>query len=171
MFQSSVPTQQEPHLPMLDANRSLVIVPCGRSKIWDRHPEHGPTLAQDAYTGSLFRMNRLYAERFGRRWVILSAKYGFIAPTVVIPGPYDTTFLRASSSPITVPVLQQQVAALGLADHDAIIGLGGAAYRTVITEAFGPWPVTITFPFAGLPIGKLLHATKAALTAGNPYGA
>jgi hypothetical protein len=116
-------------------------------------------------------MNRTYAERFGQRWVILSASYGFIAPTFIIPGPYDTTFLRAASSPITVPALQQQVADLGLADHDVIIGLGGMAYRTVITEAFDPWSVTLAFPFAGLPIGKLLQATKAALAAGNPYGA
>src|SRR4051794_17641224 len=72
----------------------LIIVPCGRSKVWDRSPDLGPTAAQDAYVGGPFKLNRAYAERFGQRWVILSAKYGFIDPAFVIPGPYDTTFLK-----------------------------------------------------------------------------
>ena len=40
----------------------LVIVPCGRSKVWDKSPEHGPTPVRDAYTGSPFKVNREYAE-------------------------------------------------------------------------------------------------------------
>lgn len=54
----------------------LVIVPCGKRKIWDKHPDQGPTRADDAYIGTPFTLNRTYAERFGDRWVVLSAKYG-----------------------------------------------------------------------------------------------
>jgi len=44
---------------------TLVIVPCGRSKIWDKNPDAGPTVAKDAYAGSPFKVNRRYAERVG----------------------------------------------------------------------------------------------------------
>lgn len=39
----------------------LVIVPCGRAKIWSKHPEAGPTAAADAYIGGRFTVNREYA--------------------------------------------------------------------------------------------------------------
>ncbi len=65
----------------------LVIVPCGCSKIWDRDPKRGPVAAAEAYTGTPFRLNRQYAECFGDAWVVLSAKYGFIAPEFSIPEP------------------------------------------------------------------------------------
>jgi len=66
----------------------LVIVPCGKSKIWDRLPDRGPVSAGEAYTGTPVRPNRHYAERFGDAWGVLSAKYGFIAPAFIIPVPY-----------------------------------------------------------------------------------
>ena len=72
----------------------LVVVPCGQGKIWDRHPGVGPTAAQGAYTGAPFRVNRAYAERFASRWVILSAKYGFIDPDFLIPESYNLTFKK-----------------------------------------------------------------------------
>ena len=43
----------------------LVVVPCGKSKIWDKHPDHGPVPAESAYTGAMCRLNRQYAEQFG----------------------------------------------------------------------------------------------------------
>jgi hypothetical protein len=58
----------------------LVVVPCGMSKVWDRDSDHGPGATTEAYTGTPFRLNRQYAERFGDAWVVLSAKYGLIAP-------------------------------------------------------------------------------------------
>jgi hypothetical protein len=64
----------------------LVIVPCGLLKIWDKFPEAGPTAAADAYIGPPFKVNRRYAERAGGDWVVLSAKYGFLRPTDVVPG-------------------------------------------------------------------------------------
>ncbi|HUG14566.1 MAG TPA: hypothetical protein VMM78_06045, partial [Thermomicrobiales bacterium] len=71
---------------------TLVVVPCGSAKVWDRYPNAGPTAAQDVYTGSPFVLNRHYAEQFGDSWVILSAKYGFVAPQFVIREPYNVTF-------------------------------------------------------------------------------
>ena len=64
--------------------KTLVIVPCGKRKIWDKNSEAGPTKARDVYTGSPFKVNREYAEKFGDPWVILFAKYGFLEPDQVI---------------------------------------------------------------------------------------
>jgi len=61
-----------------DPESMLVIVPCGKSKLWDRKPDHGPVAAAEAYTDTPFRLNREYAERSGDAWVALSTKYGFI---------------------------------------------------------------------------------------------
>ncbi|MCP4886910.1 MAG: hypothetical protein GY904_09905 [Planctomycetaceae bacterium] len=146
------------------STRTLVIVPCGRSKVWGKHPANGPTVAKDAYTGSPFTVNRKYAECMGSQWVILSAKYGFIAPDFVLPGPYEVTFKRKSSGPVSSEVLKQQIVDIGLDNFTVVIGLGGKEYRAAITEAFEGSTVDLRFPFAGLPIGKAMQATKRAIS-------
>src|SRR5438067_9733442 len=88
---------------------TLVVVPCASAKVWDHDPDHGPAPACEAYTSGFFAGNRRYAEAFGDRWVILSAKYGFIPPDFPIPGPYNVTFKRRSSNPIGLGALRRQV--------------------------------------------------------------
>lgn len=141
----------------------LVIVPCGVSKIWDKDPEVGVTLAKDVYRGAPFKINREYAERFGSSWVILSAKYGFIPPDYSVPGPYEVTFKRKASKPVSVEILRQQIKQLSLDRFAHVIGLGGKEYRAAITQAFENEPVELHFPFAGMAIGKAMQATKKAL--------
>lgn len=143
-------------------NEVLVIVPCGLSKIWDKNPNAGPTLAKDAYKGSPFKVNRQYAERFGTEWIILSAKYGFILPDFEISGPYEVTFKRKSSDPVSREMLRTQVRDQGLELFPIIVGLGGKEYRLAIADAFQGLSVELNFPFAGLPIGKAMQATKKA---------
>jgi uncharacterized protein DUF6884 len=138
----------------------LVIVPCGRAKIWSKHPEAGPTPAADAYIGAPFIVNREYALRTAGDWVILSAKYGFLRPADLIPGPYESTFNRRSTNPIGMAALRQQVRRMGLDRYSEVIGLGGQEYRKAIEIAFEDMPVNLAFPFAGLPIGKAMRATK-----------
>lgn len=144
-------------------NSILVVVPCGRSKIWSKHPSAGPTLAKDAYIGSPFKVNRKYAEREGYDWIILSAKYGFISPGFELLGPYEVTFKRKSSGPVTTQVLKQQVLDLELDRYVDVIGLGGKEYRAAIVAAFEDTVIEPRFPFAGLPIGKAMQATKRAI--------
>ena len=146
--------------PPHSQRKLLVIVPCGRAKIWSKHPEAGPTAAADAYVGSPFTVNREYALRAGGNWVILSAKYGFLDPTDVISGPYETTFKRPSTNPIGMAALREQVQRMGLDRYGEVIGLGGKEYRAAIKAAFDGMAVNLTFPFAGLPIGKAMSATK-----------
>jgi hypothetical protein len=143
-----------------------VVVPCGSAKVWDKHPAAGPVAARDAYTGGPFVVNREYAERFGSAWVILSAKYGFVRPTDEIPGPYNVTFKRASTGPVSVAVLRNQVMQMHLDDFNEVIGLGGKEYRAALTDAFAGSSASLRFPFAGLPIGKMLQATRRAVDGG-----
>jgi len=144
--------------------QTLVIVPCGGQKVWEKNPNHGPALAQDAYTGAPFRVNRAYAESVGDAWVILSAKYGFILPTFTIPEPYNVTFKRRTDATATVDQLRRQIRELALDRYPHIIGLGGKEYRAMIEAAFADAACALSFPFSGLPIGKMMAATKAAMT-------
>lgn len=148
--------------------RVLVVVPCGSSKIWNREPSHGPIKAAQAYTGTPFKLNRQYAEQFGDDWVILSAKYGFISPDFEIPEPYEVTFNRKCTNPVSHEHLGQQVEEMQLDHYSWVVGLGGVAYRDAVTEAFASSPVHLVFPFAGLPIGRMLSATKHALENNHP---
>jgi hypothetical protein len=75
----------------------LVVVPCGRRKIWDREPDRGSAAAAEAYTATPFRLNRQYAERFGAAQGVLSAKYGFIAPDFSIAELYEVSLKRGTS--------------------------------------------------------------------------
>lgn len=113
-------------------------------------------------------LNRAYADRFGDAWVVLSAKHGFVLPDFVVPGPYEVTFKRPATAPVSVVTLQAQIEELGLDRFATVVGLGGKEYRTAIAAAFAPHPAQLVFPFAGLPIGKAMQATKRALAVGDP---
>lgn len=145
----------------------LVIVPCGKRKVWDKQPQHGPAPAIEAYTGAMFRLNLEYAAQFGDAWVMLSPKYGLIAPDFVIPETYDISFRLPATNPIAAKQLQRQVRDLRLDVYPEVIGLGGAGYRGAIQAAFAGTAARLHFPFAGLPIGKMMQATKALVAAGR----
>ena len=114
-----------------------------------------------------FKMNRTYAEAFAARWVILSAKYGFISPDALIPGPYNVTFKKCTTNPVGVARLIEQIKELRLNEVPKIIGLGGKEYRAMIESAFASFPCCLSFPFSGLPIGLAMQATKRAIQGGN----
>jgi len=148
--------------------RTLVIVPCGRAKIWDKQPHQGPTPAAEAYISNVFRRNRQYAERFGDGCVILSAKYGFMEPAFEIPECYNVSFRHPSTLPIPYETLRRQVEEAELDRYSAVVGLGGKTYREAVTAAFASSPVRLVFPFAGLPIGRMMHETIRAIETGHP---
>lgn len=153
---------------MAEQATTLVIVPCGLAKIWDKQPHAGPTAARHTYTGAPFVVNREYAERFGDDWVILSAKYGFLAPSDLVPGPYNVTFKRKATKPISGEVLRRQVQQQRLDRFDRVIGLGGKDYRGPIEQAFSGARGQLLFPFTGLALGVAMGATKAAVASGSP---
>ena len=146
---------------------TLVVVPCGKTKIWDRQPEAGATPAKDAYVGTPFKLNRQYAERVGDAWFVLSAKYGLLHPDDPVDGPYDVTFNRRGSGPIESEAIRAQALTLGLDSYERVIGLGGAEYRRVVKAAFDGLGPRLEFPFGGTPLGKALRATKLATEQGR----
>jgi hypothetical protein len=135
----------------------LIIIGCGKSKIWDKHPGAGPQKAEDVYTSSYAKVKRKYARSRGCDWMILSAKYGFIRPNFVIPSTYNVTFDDLSTCPISVLELRQQVKGQGLGRYDEITVVGGSKYIERTREAFQGMRVKIDTPFAGYPIGQQMH--------------
>jgi hypothetical protein len=148
----------------------LVVIPCGRMKIWDKHPHRGPTPARHAFTSPYFEANRAYAERFGNRWVILSDKYGFIDPDYVIPGPYDVTFNDPRTNPICVDALRAQVGERGLRRFANVIALGGRDHRKMIMQAFEADGASVYCPVAGLGIEEQKRMVREAIRTGKPLG-
>jgi hypothetical protein len=117
--------------------KTLCVVPCGAKKIWDKYPDAGPTPAKDVYIGPFAKKCKEYAVKFyPNSWVILSAKYGFLLPDDIVPGPYNVSFNDPESGPITLLVL----AALGLNknmfDYDKVVVLGGKNYVEMCRELF-----------------------------------
>jgi len=150
-----------------DGRRTLVVIPCGRNKIWKKRPDAGPTRARDAYTGSPFKVNREYAERFADRWVVLSAKYGLIGPDFEIPGDYNVTFGDPATSPISLERLKEQARQFG--GFDRVVALGGTEYAERVKSVFQGTGAEVLTPTAGLPIGKAMGKVKEAIRLGQPF--
>lgn len=147
--------------------RTLVVIPCGKSKIWKKNPSAGPTKARDAYTGSPFMVNREYAERFADEWVILSAKYGLIEPDFVIPEDYNATFSDKSSDPISIESLRER--ASRIEGFEYVVALGSTEYAERVKSAFRGTGVEVLTPTAGLPIRKAMGKVKDAIRRGQPF--
>ena len=147
--------------------RSLIIVQCGGRKIWRTRPHAGPTKAKDAYVSGYFQNNRAYAERFGTRWFILSAKYGFLDPETKIRN-YDVSFLNPRTNPIGIGKLRTQVRLKRLTHYRDVVVLGGSAYAAIVRKAFEGAAVKIHQPFRGLRgIGFIQQAVKRATLRGR----
>nr|WP_156896651.1 DUF6884 domain-containing protein [Desulfovirgula thermocuniculi] len=133
----------------------LVVVPCGSMKIWRLRPDAGPTPAASAHIGPLFKVNKEFAERFADRWVILSAKYGFIDPDFVIPGDYDVTFKKPSTGTISTTRLKEQVREKGLDEFSRVIAFGGKDYVSRVRAAFAGTGAKVEAPTEGLELQRL----------------
>jgi len=148
-------------------NLKLCVVPCGSRKIWDVNPNAGPTKARDMYIGSFAKACREYAEKFyPDSYVILSAKYGFLFPDDVIPGPYNVTFNDPSTNPISVEELRRQAEEKGLTKYDEIVVIAGSNYVNIVRKVFKDKRV-IT-PLSGLGgMGNMISALKKAVSEGR----
>ncbi|MFS0837796.1 DUF6884 domain-containing protein [Paenibacillus sp. 1P03SA] len=143
---------------------TLCIIPPGKRKLWDRDPAHGPAPAKHAYTGTLNRKARAYAEACGYDWVILSAKHGFLMPEDTVPGNYDTAFGAANAGIITSEELARQWKEMRLDTYKRIEVLGGKKFRPIIGALAGT--AHVDFPLeTSRGIGDMLHLLDA-LTVG-----
>ncbi len=89
----------------------LYVVACSKRKIWDVYPSAPPYVpARLAYRGDAFIKFLRFIEPLenkGARWLILSAKYGFIEPWHPISN-YDVSFDDEKTGPISDDTLRNQ---------------------------------------------------------------
>jgi hypothetical protein len=108
-------------LGIMIEHKTLCVVSCGKSKVWDKKPDVRYVEAGDAYTGSFFKCNREYANKFHENnWIILSAKYGFIKPTTLIEN-YNARFKNSSLPTDKINMLLEQAKPL-VAGYDNYFG-------------------------------------------------
>ncbi len=142
---------------------TLCVVPCGKRKIWDVKPNAGPTKMRDVYIGPFAKKCCDYAKKFHPdSWCILSAKYGFLWPEEIIPGPYNVTFNDRKTNPITLETLHSQVNQKNLKSFDRIVVLGGIYYRNIILSVLPD--KEYVFPLEGITgLGKMMQALNSML--------
>jgi len=147
----------------MNYEKVLCIIPCGNRKIWDKNPNAGPTKARDVYIGPFAKKCKEYAEKFyPSSWCILSAKYGFLFPDDIVPGPYNVTFNDKRTNPISVEELSKQVKEKGLDKYEKILVLGGKKYVSVVRKVFSKKKVYV--PLEGYKgIGYMMNRINKAI--------
>jgi hypothetical protein len=117
--------------PVAPAGSRLVVIPCGGRKRAQRTP------AGAMYTGSYHlacRRAAAWLTRDGGTVIILSAKYGFLRMGDPID-PYDLKMGQRGS--VSVAILREQAARLGLSRIRDVTVLGGRAYADAASAV---WP-------------------------------
>jgi hypothetical protein len=96
------------------------VVGCSKTKIWKYRPHLGAVPAEEAYLGRDFVRGRVFGKTyFPDSWLILSAKYGLIRPSVLI-----TDYNVMLTSPIpgdVVSRVQYQVRQIVIEPGDLIL--------------------------------------------------
>ena len=80
--------------------------------------------------------NRGFAQKIAYKGVILSAKYGFIDPSIGIPENYDVSLNDHATNPIGRRELKIQLKENGLGKYDVVIALDGKNHIEVVKEVF-----------------------------------
>jgi len=148
------------------SSETLTIVPCGRRKIWGHNP-NAPQLvpARAAYTGNASVISRRYAERFGERWVILSAKHGLLLPNRRIRD-YNVKLDRAGLAQLTKRLRRSNY----LRRFRRIDVLGGRLYVEAVVGAVRGRGVTVRrlYPDGRRGWFDIQDALVRALETGRP---
>jgi hypothetical protein len=97
----------------------------------------------------------------------LSAKYGFLFPDEIIPGPYEVTFKKKGTNPVSSNVLSNQVQGKGLSRFDKIIALGGKVNCDLIDDLFRG--KTVSKPLAGRTLGQAMKLLNEAINRKVPF--
>jgi hypothetical protein len=150
---------------MLNSSKVLIIIPCGKSKIWAKNPNAGPVRAKDAYTSNYFKLCRLYAERFSDRWLIISGKYGVISPDFLLKTNYNKKLNISKTFRIKV---SKQIAPTISKGFKKIVSLCGQEYSPFLQDVFTSWGLEIYRPLQGLRIGVRQKTLKKCLIRNRP---
>lgn len=128
----------------------VVLVACCGQKL----PHAAP--ARELYVSDLFRKSRAWAERFGSRWFILSAKHGLLPPEAVVV-PYDLTLAGMDAHARAMWGRRVADQFSWIDTRNGITVLAGAAYREWCLGS------RFDYPLAGMGIGQQKAWLKAQL--------
>ncbi|WP_176059975.1 DUF6884 domain-containing protein [Paraburkholderia sp. BCC1876] len=136
----------------MNKNKPVILVSCVAKK------RSLSIEAKDLYLSDLFDKSRQFAEIYGEKWFILSAKHGLLDPNEII-APYDVTLKNMSRA-------QRRTWAIGVVESldkhihkdQPIIILAGEYYRDDIEPMLSQKKFDVSAPLVGLPIGKQLQA-------------
>lgn len=149
----------------------MIIIPSGRPKIWDKHPDSGATSAKIAYTGTFHTLCREYAESQNEEYLILSPKFGFLKPDDSVPHTYDVRFTQkgVNEETISLEELKKQWTHLHLDDKKEIIVLGGKKFKPLMEKISKGSTHQFIYPLHGFGgIGYMQAALKEAIQKGEP---
>lgn len=116
--------------------------------------------ARDLYTSTLFKSCVKYAEKYCDSFYILSAKYGLLAPTILVE-PYNDTLLdkvlveRRKWFLKVITELDKIVK-----EGDTLVFLAGEKYREYLQPYYERKGIKTEVPLEGLGIGKQLQKLK-----------
>ena len=112
--------------------------------------------AADPYISPWFKKAKLFVERQGGTWWILSAKHGLTNPRAVID-PYEQTL---NTMGVAARRAWAKQVANGLrtvvANGDTVVFLAGVRYREFLLEPLAEMGVHVSIPMHGLKIGEQL---------------
>lgn len=131
---------------------NIVLISCVKSK------KDVPMAAKHLYTSPLFRKGLNYAEIYGDKYYILSAKHGLLSPETVI-GPYEETLKskRREERQIWASKVLEKLK-LQVRPNDKIIFLAGAVYREYLSDALKSMGFLVEAPLEGKSLGQQIQA-------------
>lgn len=142
--------------------KTLAVIACSKSKVWDHGTHQGGALAKDTYTGTFFKLASNLAARDADAWVVLSARHGFLLPNSRVPGPYNAK-LKARTTYSATERLRSQAIQKGLLNYRNVVVFGGTHYVSTVKQTFAPFGQEVTTPFKeGTRIGTRLGLLKRA---------
>ena len=145
---------------MHNFGKTLIIVPCGKKKIWDENPSTGRTHARYAYTSNYFKLCMQYAEKFSDVWVIFSGKYGIIEPDFLMDSNYN---IRVKATDEFRNKIKEQLKPFISAEFSSFVSLCGEDYSQILKDVIAPFGIKLQTPFKGLRIGMRQRRIKASL--------
>jgi hypothetical protein len=134
------------------ATPDLVLVGCVKKKLAVAAP------ARELYTSPLFRKGRVYAERAGAPWFVLSAEHGLVDPDEIVE-PYDLRLSKTSREyrrTWGARVLGQLRGAVGSVNGKVIELHAGSAYTDAVRGLLEADGASVVEPLAGLTMGARL---------------
>ncbi len=139
----------------------VVLVSCGKQKL------SVPAPAKDLYVSERFLEARKFAELYGKKWFVLSAKHGVVAPEEILD-PYDVDLetLPLSDKQAWADRVVSSLSKKGLIVGHHLIVLASGAYSTVLHSKLQAANALATYPFNNLPPGA--ETDILARVNGNP---